>query len=822
MGCRIFSLCKNRITMRITFVMMRSKSTGIPAFPLMSSLLYRLIVRKLQRLFLIFFLFYLCPGLYSQGMISDSIDITHYSIHLTDIRFASKEISAYTSLNMTSRQPAITGVCLELLSLQVDSIFVDSAKIASFSHNDTLIRFDLPVPLTPADTVEVRVYYQGKPHVEAYNWGGFHFQGTEYVYNLGIAIADIPHNYGKVWFPCVDDFRDRATYDCHITVPPGYVAVCGGELENITSHSNGNKTYSWSLSQSIPTYLASVAVASYIGIHDTVQAMNGPLPTAIYVRPADSLKAVQSFIHLNQIINIFEQHFGPYPWSRVGFVAAPKGAMEHVTNITYPRAQINGNLSAEYLIAHELSHMWFGNLVTCDNAGDMWLNEGWASFCEFIYREGLYGVADRKSYVRNKLRNILQNLHVQENGYYPLTNMPLDMTYSTTVYTKGACVVHSLRGYMGDSLFFPAVRAYLDSFAHRHATTQDLMNTLTAHSGINLQSFFDAWVDSPGYLHYRVDSFRVLPLSMPPMFSVEVNLRQAAKGPAQTALNNKVELLFMNAYWQTFRTVVTFNGPSDQVVVEVPFIPSVVFVDPEEKLCDATTDELRMIRSPGKQSFPEMMFEAEVIHAGDSAILQAGHQWVPPDPLYEAKPGFRLSNYRYWTVKGVFPASFTAKGKFFFSRFSNLDGQVILSPYDSVVLMYRPGPGLMWQTIPFMRDGLTYQGWLITDSLKQGEYTIGVWDQAYLETGEQQEKAPLRIFPNPSDGSFHFQRAELGQDILYLRISGQSGQVVARHTWEPAQSQWTWQAGREAAGSYMVELYDRQGSRLYATTLVRI
>ena len=127
--------------------------------------------------------------------------------------------------------------------------------------------------------------------------------------------------------------------------------------------------------------------------------------------------------------------------------------MEHATNITYPNSSINGSLSDEWLYAHELSHMWFGDKVTCASADDMWLNEGWAVFCESVFREGLYGKESYKTTMRSKLKDVLQFTHIKDGGYRALYGIPPEYTYGSTVYDKGGQVAHTLRGYLGDSLF---------------------------------------------------------------------------------------------------------------------------------------------------------------------------------------------------------------------------------------------------------------------------------------------------------------------------------------------------------------------------------
>ncbi|MBE0641271.1 MAG: M1 family metallopeptidase, partial [Bacteroidales bacterium] len=509
------------------------------------------------------------------AQISDSIDVVHYRIHIDSLNFSQKYLEARAEVTLTpSPGHVLSGICLELLGLEVDSVKSAQGSLLTYIHADTLLRFAPSVPLNPGDTSTYTIFYSGNPRVEPYNWGGFHFQGTAYAYNLAVAIADIPHNYGKVMFPCVDDFRDRASYEFVVRAPAGKEVASVGLLQNVTPHADGSSTWHWKLDEPIPTYLACIAVSDYSLILDTFQSVNGPLPVTIHVPQADSMKAVQSFVNLIPICELFEERFGPYAWPRVGYAIAPKGAMEHATCITYPRNSVDGTLAYEYLYAHELAHMWFGDLVTCDGPEEMWLNEGWASFAEFIYKEGLYGVQARKDYVRKSLKGILQTAHIEEGGYRALYGMPQQYTYGSTNYEKGACVAHTLRGHLGDSLFFPAIQAFLTQYAFGTATSAQLRDALEQHSGLQLDDFFDAWVYGPGYPHFRIDSFHILPLSMPPPATVEVFFSQQGKGTVSPAASFRVQVLFMNEQWQQHICTLDINGSSGSAVVEVPFWPT--------------------------------------------------------------------------------------------------------------------------------------------------------------------------------------------------------------------------------------------------------
>jgi aminopeptidase N len=437
------------------------------------------------------------------ALYSDTLEAIHYGIHLTDINLTDKTIKGYTEVSLVSKSPELSSIRLELASLKVDSVFISKVRIINFTHKANQISIQLKNPLHAGDTIIVTIYYHGHPFVDPSNWGGFHFSG-EYALNLGVGFDAIPHNLGKAWFPCIDDFRDRALYDVFLTVTNDKKAISGGTLIDITDHGNNTSTWHWKTKYTLPTYLISATTGKYELITDNYNGIQAQIPITYYCKPSDKSKVEGTFVNMKNILRIFEDHFGPYPFERVGYTATPGGlgAMEHASNISYPFSGWTGSKDKEWWYAHELAHMWFGDKVTCASAEDMWLNEGWAVWCESVFREGIYGNQAYKDNMRSKLKDVLQSAHVIDGGYFALYGIPQTITYGNTVYQKGGQVTHTLRGYMGDSLFFGGVKAYLQKYAYNYASTYDLRDFLSSYSGIDLKPFFDAWVFTPGFPHF--------------------------------------------------------------------------------------------------------------------------------------------------------------------------------------------------------------------------------------------------------------------------------------------------------------------------------
>lgn len=709
---------------------------------------------------------------FSHSPLSDSLDAVHYRIHLQEINFEQKTILAHTQIQLLPKMD-LNSISLELKALTVDSAKLNG-EMANVVQQGDMVHFSNGNTFAVADTVAVDVYYQGTPFHE--QWGGFHFSGN-YAFNLGVGFVSDPHNLGKAWFPCVDDFQDRATYEVLITLPADLTGIAGGLLVDTTHHEE-MITWHWKLDQPIPTYLASVAAGNYALTASDYQGMQEQLPITIYTRPADTNKVAGSFLHLPEILTIFENRYGPYPFDRIGYTGTAIGAMEHVTNIAYPHSAINGNLGSEYLLAHELSHMWFGNQVTCAIAEEMWLNEGWATFCHHFFKHDLYSPEVYLAEMYETHYDVIRNAHISDGGYYALNNVPTSHTYGTTVYDKGATVVHTLMYYMGQELFFETVKAYLEAYRFQHASSVDMMNFFTTHSGMNLNDFFEAWVFTPGTPHFAIDSVRSVQQGA--IWYNNIYFRQKFKGADFLANSNRFEVALLDANWQWHVDTVQFSGKTGLAVKTTSFQPQMVVIDPSNKLADAVTDAMGVIRENGTIALSKLNLTLYPDVVPDSVFYHAIHHWAAPDSMQNTTEGLRLSPYRHWELKLAGASLPEMRARFFYSNSQSHDGNLIQSEQDSVVLLYRPGAGYEWQEIPTERVGLWSIGYLIAENIQPGQYTLAVWDTQVVGQAEipasQTKKQSLEVYPNPATDQLTFNWYEKTDGRL--QVTDSSGKLV--------------------------------------------
>lgn len=688
----------------------------------------------------------------SQSLESDTIDILNYDVNLEIVHLSKHSIAGFTELTVVPKVAYLDNVKLDLLKMNVDSVLVNNQN-QIWNYNDTLLKINLQPIFNMSDTFSVKVYYHGNPVIDPTGWGGFYFSSDSlYAFNLGVGFGDNPHNYGRVFFPCLDDFHDRATYDFHIKTKSDKMAVCNGTLiSSSTDTIAGISNYYWRLHDDIPSYLASIAIGPYVAVIDTFNGMAGDIPIQIYV-PANKVAAANgTFTRLKQILQVYEWAYGPYRWERVGYVAVPfsSGAMEHSTNIALGLGYINGSNTYESLYAHELSHQWFGDLVTTNSAPEMWINEGWAVYSENLYKEILDGKSVARNEMRSLLKNVIERAHLDDGGYYSLNNLPHDATYGTTAYDKGATVAHSLRGHLGDSIFFEMLRDYFSQNAFSHISNSDFRDFITSNTGIDVSGFFNGWVFQPGFAHFSVDSFSVQ--SSGGKYLVNVNMRQKLRHKTTPVMSNRVNVRFANDNWEFTDRVIEFSGVTGMDTAIIDFLPTKIFVDPNGTLADATTDYFEIIRTTGSKSFSDSYFKLDTKQINDSALLYITHHWVAPDTQGTNLTGLNFSTSRYWTVEGIFPQGFNATGQFFYSRNGELDGDVLVSALDSLVILYRPSVGTPWQSVNFTKQGIWSTGWLNVENLKIGEYAIAVWDEQYAGINDNaKSESSLEIFPNPA------------------------------------------------------------------------
>lgn len=714
---------------------------------------------------------------------SDSVDIKHYNIRLDLRDFSTYVLYGSTDVVFKPLVNGINSLDLDLLDLTVDSIKDEGGVLLSHTNHGLGFRTNLGATYNTGDSTHITVYYHGNPITDP-TFGGFYWNAN-YAFSIGISLDDIPHNYGKTWFPCFDNFTTRSTYDIYITTQAIHHGVAGGVFQSTSINPDLSETHHWKINQTIPTYLASAGAGNYVFVKDGyTNYLNDTVPVWLAARPTDTTNMKNSFINLEAAFDIYEAKWGPYRWDRVGYMleSMNSGAMEHAMNIGYPALLANGGLTYQSIMVHELSHHWWGNLVTCRTAEDMWINEGSAVYSEYVFTENFSGRAAYEAAVRNEHKDLLRICHVTDAGYWPLSGVPQTHTYGTTTYSKGADMIHSIRAYLGDSLFFEGLQELLEQNKFSDIDAIEYRDELSAITGVNLNDCFDTWIFQGGWPHVSIDSLDAV--SAGPNYNVTVYLKQKLVGRSNYSTQVPVTLTLRDDNWNTYEQTIYSSGANNTVVLTVPFLPTVSYLNKDELISHAVTASYAVPKVTGVQSMSHGNMNLNIQTITDSAFVVIEHHWAAPDPVLDWSKGYTISPQRFWRVDGIFTPGFSTNatlqynGKTTGSN-SHLDHLLITGTEDSLILLYRPNRATDWvEFSSYTRAaGSTTDkiGSMSVTNLQKGEYALALKGQTIGI--EEQNPNKIKVFPNPTEGLLNI---ESPNSFDFITITNMQGEVMVQ------------------------------------------
>src|SRR5690554_1667843 len=727
------------------------------------------------------------------NMRSDTIDILDYQIKIDFTTMALETISASCKVSFESKMNGVGGISLDLLKLSVDSVQSNGNNLV-YSYNDTLLRIDFNNQLNIGDQSEVTVYYHGSPQQDPSGFGGFYFQGN-YAYNLGVAFLSEPHNYGRIWHPCFDNFEERATYDIEMITPEGITGYSNGYIHSESTGPNNENIRRWKLEQEIPTYLACVGAAPYTHVAQTYTSnlTNSQTPVMLIASPQDTTNMKNSFINLFNAMDAFESNFGPYEWNKIAFALVPfnGGAMEHATCIMYPKFATDGTIGYETLMAHELSHHWWGNLVTCRTAEDMWINEGLASYSESIFLEHVYGYDRYIQELKGVHLDVIQKAHFSDGGFLSISGVPHDATYGSHTYSKGATLMHNLRSHMGDVDFFSGLKTIQTDFSFKSIDALEFRDALTQSTSFNADNFFDNYVFNPGFNGYEIDSFASTPQGTE--YSVKVHLQQKLFEAPDYFNEVPVQITFVGANRETHSQVELITGATQIVTTQLAFEPVMVYLNKDNLLLNAVTGEDVLVTEPFSLQMNYPYFYLKTTEEEDTSFLRIEHYRLAPDGINNSNTNFEyvISPDRFWKVDGVFSNSFKAEARLFYDGRNIAGGGLDLGLMtdhagvtfheDSLVLLWRPNQKTEWveyahyakNSFGNKTDGY---GRMELSQLLKGEYTFG-FRKSTVETSGEVLPEKMKIYPNPAH-EILFIEWDQAHNNQKIRITDTNGKLI--------------------------------------------
>jgi aminopeptidase N len=446
------------------------------------------------------------------GPSRDWWDVLKYDLHVS-FNIAEKTISGYNNIFLKVIKKG-EKIQLDLQEPMVlDSILLHSPnetttfKIPSIDIKKDGNAYFIPsnyvsIPNTNFPTVQLQVYYHGKPTIAIRPpWDGGLIWAKDKKNNPWVSIA-CQGLGASVWYPCKDHQQDEPdSAEMHINIPDSLVCVGNGRLRGITQNNNGTATFDWAVTSPINNYTIIPYIGKYTHFSEVYNGEKGPLDMDYWVLTYDVEKAKKQFTDAPKMMKAFEHWFGPYPFYKDGYklVQAPHLGMEHQSATAYGNQFKNGYLGTDlsgtgwglkwdFIIIHESGHEWFANNITTKDIADMWVHEGFTNYSETLFTEFYYGKTAGEDYIEGLRKGI-------ENDIPIIGSYNVNKEGSGDMYNKGANMIHTIRTIINnDSLFRNMLCKMNSDFYHQTVTTAQIEQFINNYTGLNFNPIFNQYL----------------------------------------------------------------------------------------------------------------------------------------------------------------------------------------------------------------------------------------------------------------------------------------------------------------------------------------
>lgn len=505
-------------------------------------------------------------------------DVQHVKLDM-NVDPEKKKLEGTAHITLTPIVGNVTRLEFDAIELDIKDVKLSAGKPASFENTGRKIIIYLDKALKTKENVTVSIRYSGEPR------RGLYFIGPdkaypERPYQVWTQGEDEDSRY---WFPCYDYPNQRATSEVAVTIPQKYMAVSNGSLiETKEDKNRGTKTYHWKQDLPHPSYLISLVVGEFAVVKEKVEDVE----LQYYLPKGREEEAKRSFEKTSKMIRFFSEYFGvKYPYPKYAQVVVSDfifGGMENITATTLTERTLHDkrahlDFTSDDLVAHELAHQWWGDLITCRDWSHAWLNEGFATYCETLFKEHDLG-RDEAAYYQ--LQDIEEYMEEDRERYRrPIVNKsyiePTEL-FDRHLYEKGGLVLHALRYHLGDELFHKGLRHYANTFREKVVETSDFRRAMEEATGKSLEGFFDQWVHHSGHPEFKVsydwdDNAKIAKLS--------VSQTQLGEGETPSVFVTPIDISFtLSKAVQTRRVMITQRD--ETFYISLPEKPRDVEFDP--------------------------------------------------------------------------------------------------------------------------------------------------------------------------------------------------------------------------------------------------
>ena len=418
---------------------------------------------------------------------------------------ASRQFRGEVTERVAALRSGVVDFKFDSVGLNIQDVAVDGTP-AKFSTTPKQLIVPLARPTTRGERHEILIRYSGQPK-----------RGLYFI----LPNQDYPHQPAEVWtqgeaedtryyIPLYDYPNDRTTSEMLLTVPSSWITVSNGRLLGVKNEAGGAKTWDWKQSEPLSTYLISAIAGEFDEQDDSWKGV-----ALRFLVPRGSQYEIQStFARTKQMLDLFSSKLGvPYPWAQYAQTSVDgftEGGMENtsattlsVRDLVNPKLLPELRIGDDFVVAHEMAHQWFGDLVTCKDWANLWLNEGFATFFEHYWMEQHYG-ADEAAYDYWTDR---RDWFAQKRLYsVPIVTRDFDDStkYAGNVYNKAGWVLQMLREKLGDDDFFAALRQYLTVNRGQNVVSADLQKSIEQATSIDVDEFFHQWIYGGGAPEFNV------------------------------------------------------------------------------------------------------------------------------------------------------------------------------------------------------------------------------------------------------------------------------------------------------------------------------
>ncbi len=419
---------------------------------------------------------------FSPELGSSSYDVQNYIIQIKLDPALTNYLEAVVEIQAISLEDSLSEMSLDFIGFDIASIQVNGEDI-DYSRNGDKLNIQLPHIISSGESFQVRIGYSGNIVLRPSRYVTFEDSvGMIFPSDESILIASEPDG-ARFWLPCNDHPRDKALFRIEITAPENYLAASNGRLIETEELSDGQIKYIWEHNYPMATYLATIVVGDYERYE---QVTSGGILIRDYIFPETKELAFAAFANTSEMLSWLESLLGPYPFDTYGHATVDIGGFSLETQSL---VMMSNEMLGEDVVIHEMVHMWFGDWVSLDSWGEMWRNEGFATYLSWywFFKDDSVGF--------NRLMQNRINEVQSAGNLEPLGDLTPNNLFSYETYIKGGVMVHALREEVGDEAFFAGLKLYFERYGGGTASDLEFQQVMEEASGTSLLKFFGQWLN---------------------------------------------------------------------------------------------------------------------------------------------------------------------------------------------------------------------------------------------------------------------------------------------------------------------------------------